>query len=165
MKLVMVGFMLAVLAATTPVQAQDASKEASRDQDGPLASSIADSAKRATLHLELQPTTQAGGGKALWWTGWAMAASGGVLAALSQTALREHDFTGEPGITAMDCFGDYTSPYCSQFVTSNRGVLWLGVGLAGTGVTMAILGKARQRSTMTFMPTTGGIALFRHVTF
>ncbi len=147
-----IPFMLALLAATTPVQAQ----EVSRDQESLYASRIADSAKRAALHLELQPTTQraGSGGKVLWWTGWAMMAGGGVMAALSKSVLAD--------TSGLICYEDkYLGDPCL-----NQKILWTGLALAGAGATMAIIGKRQQRqAVITFVPTRGGAAVFQSITF
>ena len=57
---------------------------------------------------------------------------------------------------------------CEQFGCKkelNRGVFWSGIVLAGGGVVMAIIGKARERRSVGFVPMRGGGAVFRTVRF
>ena len=158
MKLVAVPLMFAVLLVATPTQAQ----RIRGAHDNPRRSSIVDSATRAAFGVALQPTTQAGGGRILSRTGWAMVAGGGVLAALSTTdVLKTYDFSNALDIyTPGDCHGldaglfpasPAVRSYCDSFKKTNRGALWTGVGLAGAGITLALMGKGRPQSP--FPPT------------
>lgn len=143
------------LAATAPVQAQEMRNE----QGAGLASGIVDSAIRAASGMGWQPMTQPGGG-ALIWTGVVMVVGGGVLAGLSDNALAIKDVSAA-GFYPGDC--DYVPELdCTKM---NQGTLWLGIGLAGAGAAMAIVGKARQSRSITFVPTPGGAAVFRRFSF
>lgn len=144
--------LIAVLVAAVPGQAQ----ELSGAQETSHGISFADSVARAMSGLEFQPPTRRGGESALWWTGWALAAGGGVLTVLSNNVLAS-TLTG-PGY--YNCKELRTS--CTEL---NKGVLWAGIATAGAGVTMAVIGKTRQRSSIVFVPTQGGAAVLRRITF
>ena len=129
-----------------------------RDADGSL--SILKSAGRLAASMPLQPATQrvVTSGRALFWAGLAVAAGGGVLAALSNSALAKTErydscFNG-------DCFsGTYTE--------MNRAALWAGIGAAGAGITMAIIGRRQQsrQAITSVVPVPGGVAVFRRIGF
>ena len=110
-------------------------------------------------YVVVQPPTQRSGGRALWYAGWSLAAAGGTLAALSNgplandTTIQRHE-CDRPEI-------GFLLP-CKEL---NKGAMWVGIGLAGAGIAMAILGKPTQRAALTFTPMQGGGAVFRRVTF
>ena len=85
-----------------------------------------------------------------------MVAGGGVIAALSNNAL------GRPTSEQRRECEMYSHIKCTEL---SPGTLWAGIGVAGAGVTLAILGKARQRSAVTFVPMPGGAAIFRRISF
>ena len=129
------------------------------------------------LSTALQPTTQPGGGTALWWTGWAMVAGGGTLAALSGSIFKKYDSGAlarvDPDLRS-DCiahdqglfpFSSFVESNCARFRKPNRALLWSGIAIAGTGIGLALVGKSRQRSSVTFVPLPGGAAVFRSVAF
>ena len=76
MRFEVVPLVLASLLVAAPIQAQ----ELLRNPETSRASSIGDFAARETWRLvesQTPPTRRSsGGGRALWWTGWAMAAGG-----------------------------------------------------------------------------------------
>ena len=143
------------LTATAPIQAQETRNE----QGVAPTSGIVESAIRAASGVGWQPMTRPGGG-ALIWTGVVMVAGGGVLAALSDNALATRDVSAA-GPYPGDC--DYIPEL--DCTVMNQGTLWLGIGLAGAGAAMAIVGKARQSRSITFVPTPGGAAVFRRFSF
>ena len=100
-----------------------------------------------------------------------MVTSGGVLATLSTTALKDYDFSDANSVDIYDCNGVspssiyFSANGCSEFYKSNTRLLWLGIGIAGAGAIMVMLGKARQQSVLTLVPMPGGVAVLRQVTF
>ncbi len=110
-------------------------------------------------HMAVQPPTQRSGGRALWWAGWGLAAAGGTLAGLSNGPLandtnwqRHECDRPELGVLLP----------CKKL---NKGALWVGMGLAGAGIAMAILGRPMQRAALAFVPMRGGGAVFRRIAF
>ena len=154
------GTILALLvsfAVVTPVQAQDRG----RDGAGVRSSGIVDSAVRTALRMELQPTTQrvVRGRPALFWVGIAMMAGGGALAALSGSVLA--DKYEDEGF----CYDDRC--YLGrEDVSTNEAVLYGGGGLAAAGAVLMLINRSQRRQAVTtFVPTRGGAAVFRRLTF
>ena len=151
--------LLVSLAAVTPVQAQD------RGLDGSAvpSSGIVDSAVRTALRMELQPTTQrvVGGRPALFWVGIAMMAGGAALAALSGSVLADKYESGAV------CYPEYdVCDLGSQEVETNDAVLYGGGGLVAAGAVLMLMNRSQHRQAVTtFVPTRGGGAIFRTVTF
>ena len=160
MRNVSIPLLLVSLVAATPAQAQESLPD---DQAG-ASSGIVDSAVRTALRMELQPTTQrvvAGGNRGMFWTGIAMMAGGGVLAALSGNVLAEGE-TDLGGCYMGSCFeGGY-----EYYTETNSGVLYGGIGVAATGAVLALMSRGQQRQAITtVLPTRGGAAVFRKLTF
>ena len=89
----------------------------------------------------------------------AMMAGGGVLAALSGNVLAE-GYVDQGYCDSFGCSGPY------EFTDTNGGVLYGGLGVAGTGAVLALMNRGRQRQAITtFLPTRGGAAVFRKLTF
>ena len=159
MRNVSIPILLVSLVAATHAQAQESLPD---DQAG-ASSGIVDSAVRTALRMELQPTTQrvvAGGSRGMFWTGIAMMAGGGLLAGLSGNVLAE----GGSDQGYCDSYG-CSGPYY-EFTDTNSGVLYGGIGVAATGAVLALMNRGRQRQAITtFLPTRGGAAVFRRLTF
>lgn len=150
-----VAVAIACLVAAAPARAQGIL--ASLD-DVVGASGVADSVALHARYLEFQPPTQrGGGGSGLLWTGLAVTVAGGVLAGLSNNVL-----ASDTHYQRHECIVPEFDIPCTE---TNQGVLWTGVAVAGAGITMAIIGKARQRSSLTFTPLRGGAAVSRRFSF
>ena len=111
--------------------------------------------------MELQPTTErvVRGRPALFWVGIAMMAGGGALAALSGSVLA--DKYEDEGF----CYDDFCA-LGFQDSSTNEGVLYGGGGLVAAGAVLMLMNRSRQRqSVTTFVPTNGGAAVFRRLTF
>ena len=159
MRNVSIPILLVSLVAATPAQAQESLPD---DQAG-ASSGIVDSAVRTALRMELQPTTQrvvAGGNRGMFWTGITMMAGGGVLAALSGNVLAEG---------YKDSGYCYSGGECDEpldYTSTNIGVLYGGIGVAATGAVLALMNRGQQRQAITtVLPTRGGAAVFRKLTF
>ena len=158
MRNVSIPILLVSLVAATHAQAQESLPD---DQAG-ASSGIVDSAVRTALRMELQPTTQrvvAGGSRGMFWTGIAMMAGGGLLAGLSGNVLAE-GYSNQGYCDSYGCSGPF------EVTDTNSGVLYGGIGVAATGAVLALMNRGRQRQAITtFLPTRGGAAVFRRLTF
>ena len=156
MKLITIGLtLLAFVIAGMPLQAQIHNTNVPR-QDSPT---IAKSVQR--LAAALQPTTRRGGGETMWWTGWAMVASGGLLAALSNNVFSRKDVSVS-SLYPGDCDIPAAGLDCTKL---NHGTLWAGLGLVGVGALMATMGNGRRQPSVHVIPMTGGGAVFKQVGF
>ena len=90
-----------------------------------------------------------------------MVAGGASLAAMSNNVLKVEDHSG--AIYSGECVIYFDPSF--ECTSMNKGALWVGIGMAGVGAWMAAVGRARQNSSVSFVPMSGGGAVFRRIVF
>ena len=163
--LTMLTLLVALLTAT-PLDLK--AQEVLGVNDSRLPSSIAESATRAALRMELQPPTAVvvrGRRSGLFWTGIVLLAGGAALMAMSDNVLASR--MAAPSLCERLSSGDRA---ClgggTEHSDINIGAFWGGVGMASVGATLAIRNRrVQQRQDTRISVTRGGAAIFRTVEF